>query len=259
VDGWDIARPGPTLLRPKLPAAQLSGIYCSWACISADRTDERVVMATKPEQHRLLLGAVAAAICFWPAVARAEIIKSEDMRRGTTVTAAQCAVHSNAVWVSAYGRNICMRYFLSHAGGTGRQQATIFLNGDKSRCDNHFCQILKDTNTDAMERRVREISREMGQPAIYMARMGVDGSSGHHAQRRTKLELHITNAAIDAIKRRHGFIDLNMYGQSGGADLIGGLLAMRTDINCAVPGSGGLVAWPSDLKWNKSRADPALH
>jgi hypothetical protein len=111
-----------------------------------------------------------------------------------------------------------------------------------------------------MERHVRAISRTMGQPAIYMARMGLDGSSGHHrAQRLTKLELHITNAAIDAIKRRHGFTDLNIYGQSGGASLIGGLLAMRTDFNCAVPGSGGLVAWPSEITSNKSTADLALH
>ena len=83
-------------------------------------------------------------------------------------------------------------------------------------------------------------------------------SSGHHAQRRTILELQVTNGAIKSIKRRHGFARLNMYGQSGGASLIGSLLAMRDDLNCAVPGSGRLVALPSSIEKNKSIADAAL-
>jgi hypothetical protein len=218
-------------------------------------------MATKPQQGRVLLGALVATTYLWPSIGRTEIIKFEDMRRGTTATASQCAVHPHAVWVSAYGRGICMRYYYSDAGGSGRQ-ATIFLNGDKPGTmprQRAKPEEVKDTDTDVMERHAGVISRTMGQPAIYMARMGLDGSSGHHAQRRTKLELHITNAAIDAIKRRHGITDLNMYGQSGGASLVGALLSMRTDINCAVPGSGRLVANPNAIKQNNSISDPALH
>jgi len=218
-------------------------------------------MATKPQQGRVLFGALVATTCLWPSIGRAEIIKFKDMRRGTTATASECAAHPYAVWVTAYGRGICMRYYFSDAGGSGKQ-ATIFLNGDKpGTMPGQMVkpEEVKDTDTDVMERRVREISRTMDQPAIYMARMGLDGSSGHHAQRRTKLELHVTNAAIDAIKRRHGFTDLNMYGQSGGASLVGALLSMRTDINCAVPGSGRLVANANAIKRNNSTTDPALH
>ena len=218
-------------------------------------------MAMKPQQGRVLLGALVATTWLWPSIGRAEIIKFKDMRRGTTATASECDVHPYAVWVTAYGRGICMRYYFSDAGGSGKQ-ATIFLNGDKPGTmpgQRVKPEEVNDTDTDVMERRVREISRTMGQPAIYMARMGLDGSSGHHAQRRTKLELHVTNAAIDAIKGRHGFTDLNMYGQSGGASLVGALLSMRTDINCAVPGSGRLVANATAIKRNNSTADPALH
>lgn len=217
-------------------------------------------MATQFRQGRMVLGALTGVAALLPSLAHAEIIKFEDMRRGTTVTAAHCAAVPNTVWVTAYGRGICMRYYYSEAGGTG-QQATIFLNGDKAGTmpgQKIDPEEAKDADTQALERRARAISQDMGQPALVLARMGLDGSSGHHAQRRTNLELKITNAAIDAIKQRHGFTSLNMYGQSGGASLVGAMLSMRNDINCGVPGSGRLLANTDALKRNRSIADPAL-
>jgi len=87
--------------------------------------------------------------------------------------------------------------------------------------------------------------------------MGLDGSSGYHTQRRTKLELMITNAAIEAIKARHGFTSINIFGQSGGGTLVGSAIPLRYDINCAVPGSGGRVRPAKSLQ--HPPADPALH
>ena len=54
------------------------------------------------------------------------------------------------------------------------------------------------------------------------------------------LELNVTNAALDAIKQRHRFDGFHLIGQSGGSTLIGGMLALRSDIGCAVLGSGRL-------------------
>src|SRR5262249_11488460 len=71
--------------------------------------------------------------------------------------------------------------------------------------------------------------------------VGLDGSSGYHGIRHSLLELHLMNAALDAIKQRHRFIGFNLVGQSGGSTIIGGLLALRRDILCAVPGSGRLA------------------
>jgi hypothetical protein len=217
-------------------------------------------MPAKTTLHHRVVPLIAALAVVFPAVGRAEIIKFEDMRRGTTVTEVECGSRPNTVWVSAYGRNVCMRYYFSDAGGGG-PEATIFINGDKPGVvPNKIVkpEVEKDTDTDAMDRAARKISRLMGQPGIYLARMGLDGSSGHHAQRHTNLELQITNEAIEAIKRHHGFARLNIYGQSGGASLIGGLVAMRNDLNCAVPGSGRLVASQSSITRNNSVADPAL-
>src|SRR5205807_7381166 len=78
--------------------------------------------------------------------------------------------------------------------------------------------------------------------AIYLARIGVDGTSGNHTARKTLLELHLMNAALDALKQRHGFEAFHLVGQSGGSKLTGGLIAIRNDIVCAVPGSGPLAS-----------------
>ena len=77
-------------------------------------------------------------------------------------------------------------------------------------------------------------------PGIYLARPGLDGSSGSHRIRHTTLELHVVNAALDAIKRRHRLEGFHMIGQSGGSTLIGGLLGLRSDLGCAVIGAGVL-------------------
>jgi pimeloyl-ACP methyl ester carboxylesterase len=99
----------------------------------------------------------------------------------------------------------------------------------------------KDVDTNRFAQIAEVISEEARVPAIYLARVGLDGSSGHHRIRRTILELNVTNAALEAIKRRHGFEGFHFVGQSGGATLAGGLLARRSDVGCAVLGSGLLA------------------
>ena len=59
----------------------------------------------------------------------------------------------------------------------------------------------------------------------------------------------VINAALDAIKRRHGFAGFHLIGQSGGSTLVGGMLAQRSDVGCAVIGSGRLL-------YDKARRSP---
>jgi hypothetical protein len=196
--------------------------------------------------------------------AHGEIIPVADMLRGTRVTQAQCAATPDAVWVTAYGRNFCIRYYLSTAGGEGLQPV-VYLSGDKLGLYDPKTASFKpnpknppdhrdvDFDTEKASRWVANFSRSTKAPAIYLARVGVDGSSGFHGARKTMLELHAMNAALHAIKRRHGFTGFHLVGQSGGAKLVGGLLALRSDIACAVPGSG-----PLDTKPDLSSTEPAL-
>ncbi len=176
---------------------------------------------------------------------QAEIIKVADLLAGIVMTQAQCAAVGQTVWVRSFGRDFCVRYYLSTAGGEGKRPV-VFLQGDKlGRRDpatKNFYQPekLKDIDTDAFARTADSLSKATKTTAIYLARIGIDGTSGHHGARRTLLELYMVNAALDAIRKRHGFEGFNLVGQSGGAALIGGLAALRKDIACAVPGSGPL-------------------
>jgi len=188
-----------------------------------------------------LLGALSAATS-----AGADIIKKEDMLHGVTITRPQCAAIEQAVWVNVSGRDFCVRYYLSTAGGEGRRPV-VFIQGD------YFGKLdpktwtwvdpsdAKDINTDDLVRMADGFSKLAKTTAIYLARIGVEGTSGNHTARKTVLELQMMNAALDAIKQRYGFEGFHLVGQSGGSKLVGGLIGLRHDIACAVSGSGPLA------------------
>lgn len=189
--------------------------------------------------------AIAASLASFGAPAHADIVRAADMLRGIQMTEAQCASRPQTVWVRVAEQEFCIRYYLSTAGGRGREPL-VFLRGDtfgRLELNGAFSGAAeaKDVDTTRFEKIADLISEEAGVPAIYLGRVGLDGSSGHHRLRRTILELNVTNAALEAIKRRHGFNGFHVMGQSGGATLAGGLLAKRSDIGCAVLGSGLLA------------------
>jgi hypothetical protein len=192
------------------------------------------------------LGLVAAlALAATPAAA--EVIRAADMLRGITITQQQCAAQPGTIWVTSFGRPFCVRYYLSVAGGDGRRPV-VFLQGDKfGKLDlrtRSFYETdkFKDVETDDFGKVADALSRSAKGPAIYLARIGVDGTSGHHSARKTQLELALMNAALDAIKKRHGFEGFHLAGQSGGALLVTTLAGIRNDVACAVPGSAQFIA-----------------
>jgi hypothetical protein len=196
---------------------------------------------------RRLCSALAVAGALTAATgARADLIKKEDMLHGVTVTRAQCAAIEQAVWLNVSGRDFCVRYYLSTAGGEGARPL-VFIQGD------YFGKLdpktwtwvdpsdAKDINTDDLMKMADGFSKMAKTTAIYLARIGVEGTSGNHTARKTLLELNLMNAALDAIKQRYGFEGFHLVGQSGGSKLVGGLIGLRHDIACAVSGSGPLA------------------
>jgi dienelactone hydrolase len=180
--------------------------------------------------------------------ARADIIKFSALMRGLTMTSEQCSALPQAVWITASGKSFCVRYYLSVAGGAG-DRPVVMLQGDQiGRFDPHTQSFeiapeakTDDTDTDNYVKYADAMSKRFKGPAIYLARVGLDGSSGFHGIRHTMLELNATNQALEAIKRKHHFAGFHLIGQSGGATLVGGVLGLRTDLACAVPGSGNLI------------------
>ena len=187
----------------------------------------------------------------------AEIIPFETMLRGVESIPAQCASKSQSVWVATFGRGFCVRYYLSTAGGTG-DRPVVVLQGDKlgplDPKTGEFQNATRadDVDTDKLAQFVERVSKRTKTTALYLARIGVDGSSGHHRVRKTILELAVMNAALEAIKARHSFVGFHLVGQSGGATLVGGLLGRRRDLACAVPGAGKLA----HLRTKKQMGDP---
>ena len=196
-------------------------------------------------------GRICAAIALASALsaatgARADIIKKEDMLHGVTMTRAQCAAIEQAVWLNVAGRDFCVRYYISTAGGEGTRPL-VFLQGDYfGKLDPKTWSWVdpsdaRDINTDDLVRMADGFSKMAKTTAIYLARIGVEGTSGNHTSRKTLLELNLMNAALDAIKQRYGFEGFHLMGQSGGSKLVGGLIGLRHDVACAVSGSGPLA------------------
>jgi hypothetical protein len=184
--------------------------------------------------------------------AGAEIFKKEDLLRGITITHQQCDATAQTFWLNLHGRDYCVRYYLSVAGGEGGHPV-VFLQGDQLGKFNvkswTWIDIsdAKDVDTDDIIRMADGFSKAAKTTAIYLARIGVDGTSGNHMARKTVLELELMNAALDSLKQRYGYEGFHLAGQSGGSKIAAGLIGLRHDVECAVMGSGPLVA-PDDRK-----------
>ncbi len=198
------------------------------------------------------LGSTGRACVLWAGAlgttlapqARAEMVPMAVYGAGSVMTQAQCAAIDQAVWITAMGHQLCVRYYLSTAGGEG-QRPVVFLQGDSPGTDLE--------STDSLFKYADNMSREQKTTAIYLARMGRDGSSGSHDNRHTMLEVQATNAALEAIKRRYKYEGFHVYGHSGGGNLVAGLLWQRKDLACAVPADGQLAE-----VGRRKTTDPAL-
>jgi len=177
--------------------------------------------------------------------ARAETVTVAEMLRGISKTQSQCAATPQAVWIASAGHSYCMRYYMASVGEERRP--IVFLQGDRLGVLNLKTGAFavpegeRDINTDDLMRIAASLAREAKTTAIYLGRVGVEGSSGDHRVRHSILELHATNAALDAIKAQYHLDGFHLIGQSGGAHLVAGLLGLRNDIGCAVIGSGPLT------------------
>jgi hypothetical protein len=208
---------------------------------------------------RLTLSAFALVALLPAAEAGGEILRKDEMLRGVTMTRAQCATISQRVWLTVYGKDYCVRYYVSTAGGEGNRPV-VFLQGDyfgnldpKSRTWKSPVEAA-DLDTADLQRMADALSRRTKTTAIYLGRLGVEGTSGNHTSRKTLLELNLMNGALDAIKLRHGFAGFHMVGQSGGSKLVGGIVGLRGDVACAVVGSGPLTAPGSPPKTDPTEA-----
>ena len=187
--------------------------------------------------------------------AGAEIIRKEDMLRGITMTREECAAKPQTLWLRVYDRNFCVRYYLSTAGGQSSRPIVI-LNGDSNGAigkDWNWKDPSKasDDNTDKLASIADKFSKWAKTTAIYIGRIGVEGTSGSHLARKTLVEVNLMDMALDALRQRYQFDGFHLVGQSGGGTLVFGLAEMRRDVGCLVSTSGAISS-----RQVVSRTDP---
>lgn len=147
---------------------------------------------------------------------------------------ALCEADNNRVHVRFADGSACISYFVS-TGPVRTGPTVFFFDGDVplERFEAVHSQL------PAIHRTVQRWSEATLTRYVFVSRPGVFGSSGNHAQRRTPSEMLAMNAAVDAIKARHGIGRIVLAGQSGGSTVAASLLTLgRRDVACAVLGSG---------------------
>ncbi|MBL6458231.1 hypothetical protein JMJ55_23110 [Belnapia sp. T6] len=195
-----------------------------------------------------------------PAGFSADTFTREGLVSGATATEAGCRALPDAFWVETNRRRECLRYAAGGAAGVS-PVALLHLPGDPPgivyRAAAGRVQIDRVSEfyeQDAGSRRLAAgilASTMQGMPVFLIARPGMHGSSGNHAQDRHTLdELELVNGAVDALKRRYGFRDVVLSGFSSGGLLVANLLARRSDIRCAV-----IASAPLDLAQFRRRPD----
>lgn len=163
-----------------------------------------------------------------------EVFPLSELLRGKKIAQEECLRIRTAVWVEHRYGSECIRYFpspeIDQAG-----QANFFFHGDVAGAT-----AYKDNKAGILLESAKRLEATYGVPFIYVARPGAYGSSGYHPERRRPKEFYSLNAAVDAIKAKHGIGKVMLSGQSGGATAVGALLTLgRTDVVCAVGTSGG--------------------
>ena len=195
-------------------------------------------------------GSLAAVLLAVAAVAAdpagAEIITKEEKQRGTSITREECVARPQTLWLNVYSEDYCVKYYLSTAGGEGSRPVVI-LNGDSNgpidsqNWDWKDPSKIKETDTNKLVDLADRFSKWSRTTAIYIGRIGVDGTSGTHLSRKTLVEINLMDLALDALRQRYQFEGFHLVGQSGGGRLVFGLAEMRRDVGCLVSTSGGIV------------------
>lgn len=197
---------------------------------------------------RTTLGAAALLAVLWgggSALAQGvpngvKTFSAADVINGTKVSREACARTRQAVFVEAFGEGVCIRYYLS---GPARGEApVVFFTGDVLGLDAKGRREVEPGYLTQAPEYIDIASKvwagRLKAPMIFFGRLGLNGSSGWHGDRRTALEVEVTDRALDAIKAREGFSGFHLVGQSGGAMLVPALVAARDDVGCAVIASG---------------------
>jgi predicted esterase len=174
---------------------------------------------------------------------------------GARASEAGCRALPDGLWVATRaGRRECLRYAAAGAARDGSPPssvAVVHIGGDAPGVAYRFAGGAPQVEgagegyeVPAAARRaaVEALSAAAGgRLVVVVKRPGMHGSSGDHARdRHTGGEVELVDAALTELRRRHGFREFVLSGFSSGGAVAANLLALRTDVACAVMASAPL-------------------
>ena len=149
---------------------------------------------------------------------------------------AKCEAVPNRTFVMTSAGSECIAYFVTR-GFEDRREAVLYFGGDAISAD----PVWEQQNLEANERMLQIWADQFKIRYVFVSRVGMQGSSGNHAERRFPKETMVMYAAADRLKVRLGVDKLALAGNSGGSTIAASLLTMgRRDVTCAVLGSAPL-------------------
>jgi pimeloyl-ACP methyl ester carboxylesterase len=150
---------------------------------------------------------------------------------------ALCESVPNRIFVKYQLGSECIAYYVT-PGFADIPRAVVFFDGDAGTAD--YTDPAKEAPRQAGKRRLLDRwAKAFKLRYVYVSRVGLNGSSGNHADRAKPNETMVMEAALDILKRRLGFATLALAGQSRGSTIGAAMLTRgRSDIECAVLGSG---------------------
>ncbi|MGO4174409.1 alpha/beta hydrolase family protein [Bosea sp. TAF32] len=214
--------------------------------------------------QRLELSAGAATAPRELAVPRkGERFDPYEALHGSYSTPAQCAGIPRGFWVEVDGKGDCLRSYAQGLSEGENPSVLVYFSGDvllKTKAGVRFVSpAYEQRSPDAIERDMARWSEQAGQPAIFLARPGMYGSSGDHNLRRELREVTLVERALDAIKRRHRISAFILAGQSGGGHIAASLLNRRRDVSAVVLSSALLSVREVTEHWDRRRTVPSAN
>lgn len=163
-----------------------------------------------------------------------------------------CEAVDGRIFVKVERGSECVAYFATK-GSTDNRVAVVFLDGDIN-LERYQDQKRIADNRVARQKFLQTWADKLGRRYVEIYRLGLNGSSGNHGERRRPHESVVINEAIELLKPRLGLDKLVLAGQSGGSTIAASLLTFgRTDIACAVLGSGAFELVDLDLAFRRSK------
>ena len=185
--------------------------------------------------------ALALALLATTAAAGKTIYKPKPVMAAEAQSKDLCESVPDRVFVDTKLGSECIAYYVTKGFET-RAEAVLYFPGDAPPLarERDFT-VFMFKNLGSMRRMLQLWSGRMRVRYVYVARPGLQGSSGDHSARNDPKETYVMSAAAAAIKQRLALERIAVVGQSRGSTLAASMLALNEiDVTCAVLGSGAL-------------------